>query len=152
VNIDLHIPGIPVAKGSARAYIIKGRARVTQTNNAEQRPWASAITLAARDAMQGEPPSRGPVAVRIHFWMPRPKSHYRTGKYAAELRGDAPYLHTGKPDLDKLIRCVLDALTGVCYQDDGQVCIVDSMKAYDKSPGVQIHCHDAETAKEVRGE
>ena len=85
--------------------------------------------------------------MEMYFTMPRPKSHYRTGKYADSLRGDAPENHTSLPDLDKLIRCVLDALTGVCYQDDGQVWLCKSCKMYGKNPGVHIHCHDAETAK-----
>ncbi len=142
MRIDLTIPGTPVAKGSARAFVVKGRAVVTQSNAARQRPWASAITLAARDAMRGRDMITGPCEVTAYFYMPRPKKHYRTGKRSAEMRLDAPWHHAGTPDLDKLLRCVLDALTGVVWRDDGQVCGIESTKTYDGKPGVSIVIRD----------
>jgi Holliday junction resolvase RusA-like endonuclease len=46
---------------------------------------------------------------------------------------------TTKPDLDKLARAVLDALTGVYYLDDAQVVSLDLQKAYTHgAPGVYI--------------
>ncbi len=144
MKIELHIPGTPVAKGSAKAFVVKSkqtgkhRAIVTQDNAAKQRPWASAITLAARDAMRGESPVAGPCRLEILFTMPRPKRHYRTGKYAAELRPDAERLHITKPDKDKLDRCVMDALTGVAWRDDSQVCWSESKKQYGDNPGAAI--------------
>jgi len=140
-RIAFEVPGIPVAKGSARAFVVGKRAIVSQTNAARQRPWASAITLQARDAMQaaGLALFRGPVRVGLRFWMPRPKAHYRTGRHAGELRPDAPTDHASKPDLDKLERLVLDALTGVVWVDDGQVSSFSFLyKAYGPQPGVGI--------------
>ncbi len=138
MRIELSIPGVPVPKGSAKAFVVKGRAIVTQTNATRQRPWASAITLAARDAMQGRPPCSDPCEVDLYFVMPRPKKHYRTGQHAAELRHDAPTMHKGTPDIDKLARCVLDALTGVVWHDDGQVFRIKACKCYDERPGAYI--------------
>ncbi len=42
-----------------------------------------------------------------------------------------------KPDLDKLVRATLDALTGVIYQDDGQVVNIIASKVY--GPIEQVH-------------
>ena len=147
MQIRLEIPGIPVPKGSAKAFVSKGRAIVTQTNSAKQRPWASAITLAARDAMGGNPPVAGPCDVRVFFYMPRPKKHYRTGKHSAELRPDAPDRHSCTPDIDKLLRCVLDAMTGVVWRDDGQVYSVAGCKFYTGRPGVLIQVTQAKEAQ-----
>ena len=47
-------------------------------------------------------------------------------------------LHTSVPDLDKLIRSVLDALTGVLYNDDKQVVSVHAGKEYDSRDRVDI--------------
>jgi Holliday junction resolvase RusA-like endonuclease len=44
---------------------------------------------------------------------------------------------TVPPDLDKQIRSILDALTGVAYGDDSQVTRILASKEYG-SPGVEI--------------
>jgi Holliday junction resolvase RusA-like endonuclease len=46
-------------------------------------------------------------------------------------------LPTVAPDLDKLSRAVLDALTGILYRDDSQVIELRASKTYD-TPGVWI--------------
>lgn len=43
-----------------------------------------------------------------------------------------------KPDLDKLIRAVLDALTGIAYTDDSQVVRILAQKSYGSVEGVRV--------------
>ena len=43
-----------------------------------------------------------------------------------------------KPDLDKLIRAVLDGLTGVAYVDDSQVILIQATKTYGINEGVWV--------------
>ena len=43
-----------------------------------------------------------------------------------------------RPDLDKLIRAVLDGLTGVAYEDDQQVVRLTAQKAYGETEGVYV--------------
>jgi Holliday junction resolvase RusA-like endonuclease len=40
--------------------------------------------------------------------------------------------------LDKLIRAVLDALTGIAYIDDGQVVEITASKIYSQYAGLKI--------------
>ena len=42
------------------------------------------------------------------------------------------------PDLDKLIRAVLDGLTAIAYVDDGQVVSIVAEKAYGARIGADI--------------
>ena len=130
--ISFAVNGTPVAKGSARAFVVGKRAIITAANGARQKPWASAITHEAALAMQsaGAQVAGAAVAVQVTFLMPRPKAHYRTGRHAFELRPDAPVAHTIKPDIDKLTRLVLDALTGVVWRDDSQVAAIVARKVY----------------------
>ncbi len=51
------------------------------------------------------------------------------------VKRDEPYV---RPDLDKLIRAVLDGLTGVAYEDDQQVVRLTAQKAYGETEGVHI--------------
>lgn len=136
--ITFFVPGVPVPKGSAKAYVNKhtGRAQVMQDNREKQKPWASAITLTAME--RGVKGTLSPVGVYLSFYMPRLKSHFGTGKNSHVVKPNAPYLHVSKPDLDKLVRCVLDALTGVAWHDDSQVFEVHAKKIYRDQPGVLI--------------
>ena len=45
------------------------------------------------------------------------------------LRSSAPRA-PGRPDLDKLCRAALDAMTGVVYVDDAQVAILSAAKEW----------------------
>ena len=137
--ISFFAAGIPVAKGSAKAFYNKKAARafVVQDNEARQKPFASTITHEA--IVAGVRPCDGPVFVRMRFTFPRPKKHYR-GK-AMTLRDDAPDIHVNTPDVDKLVRLVFDALTGVAWQDDKQAQIDGALKRYamdGEMPGVTV--------------
>lgn len=136
------VPGLPIAKGSAKAFVIKktGRAIVTQTNRDKQKPWASIIGLTAKGLYPA--PVSGPIRLHLQFVMPRPKSHLKTAKNAQnQVKDSAPRYHVSKPDIDKLARCLLDALTYIVYEDDSQVVELTANKTYTvagESPGVHI--------------
>ena len=127
---SLFVPGIPVAKGSKRAFASKGRAWCVETNEAKQRPWVSAIREAVGPRITGGP-TRDAVDVRMTFFFSRPRSHYNR---RGALLPSAPQVHAHKPDVDKLARCVLDALTGLVYVDDSQVKLL-SVGRYWSEPG-----------------
>jgi Holliday junction resolvase RusA-like endonuclease len=129
---------VPVPKGSAKAFVVKGRAIVTQDNREKQKPWASDISYTAAQLTGNTKPSPEGIAITMQFYMPRPKSHLRVN---GELTSRAPIHHISKPDLDKLVRCVLDALTGVVWNDDSQVVKIDAYKGYESpiiGTGVKI--------------
>lgn len=74
------------------------------------------------------------VAVEMVFVLPHPKSHFRTGKHAGELRPDIPYMCARKPDIDNYVKLVLDAMNGVFFLDDAQVVKIEAQKRYDHLP------------------
>lgn len=126
------VPGTPKPKGNYSAY----NGRVVHKGAGGYGEWVAAVRLAASRRVVREP-FDGPVSVELVFHMPRPKKHYRTGKHSGALRDDAPEQHTQTPDVDKLSRAVLDALTeaGV-WLDDGQVVMLDARKVW-APPGCQ---------------
>ena len=81
-----------------------------------------------------KPPITAPIRIMLIFYMPRPKSHFRTGKYKHLLKDEYirkyPSYHTFTPDLDNLVKLVSDALNGVFYKDDSQICSIQAIKAY----------------------
>lgn len=70
------------------------------------------------------------IDVEIDFFFLRPKSHYGTGKNRLKLKDRSPGHNIQKPDVDKLVRAVLDAMTSVAYKDDSQVVSVSTTKQY----------------------
>ena len=112
-------PGTPVPKGSIRAFVPKGWTRpvLTSTSGQPLKAWQSSVTYTAMQ--NGLKATDAAVSLDIGFVMPRPKS---MPKRVTQ--------HVKKPDIDKLARSVLDALTGVAYQDDSQVVLLTCRKQY----------------------
>lgn len=103
------------------------------------KPWREAVTAAAIAA--GAARWDGPVVVRLAFRFDRPKGHWG----AKGLRPSAPPKKTSKPDLDKLVRAVLDGLWP-CWGDDAQVVGLLASKRYctkAELPGVWVEIERA---------
>lgn len=100
--------------------------------------YKAAVRHAFEAARPGGEIWTGPVGLTAAFIFPRPKSHYRTGKHASELRPDAPFWKSSKPDGDKLLRALMDALTFLAYRDDAQVAWTLACKCYGAHPLVRV--------------
>ena len=123
--------GHPQAKGSTRAFIPRGSNRpITTDANPRTAPWEVAIATAAHEAANGGRPVDCGVVVTLSFYFQRPRGHYGTGRNAGTLKASAPAAMTTKPDVDKLARAALDALTGVVVADDRQVFALHARKLY----------------------
>ena len=123
--IEIVVRGIPAPQGSKRHV---GGGRMVESSKAVG-PWREAIR--AETQRKVSDPLTGAVAVSVTFMLPRPKGHYRTGRNAHLLRDGAPKRPAGTPDLDKLVRAVLDGLTeGCAWKDDGQVVTLIAQKLY----------------------
>lgn len=145
--ISLFVPGLPRAAGSKRAFVLRkggvltNRAIVTDANP-HSASWKSDVRGGASRAYSG-PLLDGPLKMTLEFVMPRPKSHFRTGKNSDLMRDDAPFFHTGKPDATKLTRGVEDSLTNIIWTDDARVVIQHITKTYGPKPGVTIIVEEA---------
>ena len=72
----------------------------------------------------------GPVSVAISFGIPMPKSWSKRKRAAHDATP-----HTSKPDVDNLVKGVLDAVTGIIFTDDAQVYSLTAVKWWTSSPG-----------------
>jgi len=117
--VRFEVPGDPTPQGSMRAVVGgDGKAHVI-SDNVKTGPWRTQVAWAARQAWSGAPTTAA-VSVTAVFWIARPAS-------VSEKKRPA---HTVKPDVDKLTRAILDALTGVVYRDDSQVDHIEATKKY----------------------
>lgn len=134
--IKFEVPGRPIQQGSMKAFVAGGRARITHDKGKDLMEFRSRVGYAARAA--GASSVRGPMVIDLTFVMPRPKSHYGTGKNLGRLKATAPKYVCSKPDLDKLIRSVLDGLTNIAFADDSQVVTITARKQYGEEPLTRV--------------
>jgi crossover junction endodeoxyribonuclease RusA len=127
--LEVTVEGSPVPQGSFRHV---GNGRIISAN-----PKLNAWRQTIADQVAKQTPVRlieGSCVVRLVFTLPRPKS-VPIGRRAHP---------TTKPDLDKLVRATLDAISLEKYvqllTDDSIVCDIHAAKRYadNTPPGVRI--------------
>lgn len=135
-STSFFVPGTPAPQGSKK-HVGNG---VMIESSKHLKPWRARVAWLARQHIRRS--HTGPVKLEMQFYFRRPKRHYGTGRNSDNLKLSAPAMHTQKPDIDKLERAILDALTGIAYIDDSQVVKVVKSKQWRLSqsidPGVQI--------------
>ncbi len=127
--LRLKVRGVPRPQGSMRAFVRSGKPIITASSKG-LRAWRDLVAFVANEAARDEDAEmveKGPVHVDILFSLPRPKAEPKTRRTWPDRR----------PDLDKLVRAVLDALTGISFHDDGQVVSILAAKDWGR-PGVEI--------------
>jgi Holliday junction resolvase RusA-like endonuclease len=132
--VSFVVDGISAPQGS------KTRTRWgMREDNPNTAPWRNAVATAARAAMAGGHPLLiGPLELSGRFYFPRPKSHYRTGRFANELKPNAPVFVQTKPDLDKLVRAIGDACKGIVYRDDSEIARLGAVEKLYGPPRAEI--------------
>lgn len=118
----------PVAKGRPR-FCRVGKFVKTYTPG-KTLAFESAIAWEAKKYAPKEP-ILGPIDLSLVFYMPIPKS--RMGKKGG-LELDA---HQIKPDIDNLFKGATDALNGLFWKDDSQICRVVMWKVYSSKPRIE---------------
>lgn len=141
--LEFHVDGLPAPQGSKRHV---GGGRMVESSK-KVKPWRQDVVTAARAAIDMAVTFEtftGPVRVRVVFYLPRPKSHYRSGANAHLLKASAPPYVAVKPDVDKLLRSTFDALsTAGVWRDDNQAVIVHTEKVYADRPGARLEIRAA---------
>src|SRR5690606_41336553 len=119
----------PVDPPRQRAGVFGGHVRnYTRAEHAVQ-AYKAPVMLAARQAGVNKP-MEGPLCVDIDFYLPRPKRLMRKKDPAG------PIPHTARPDRDNLEKATTDALKGLAWRDDSQICDGRVRKWYAEKDGV----------------
>ena len=108
------VPGEPVPKARARAVATKKGIRHYTPDKTKL--FEKKIKVLAQKYRRVQAPKRTPVRFHLIAVFERPK-YMMTAKY-----DDGLIEHTVRPDLDNVLKACKDALNGLAYHDDGQVC------------------------------
>ena len=124
--VTFAVQGVPVAKARPRV-LRSGQAYTPGKSVAYERQ----VQLAATLAMRGHVRLSGAVQATLRFDLPIPAS-WSVRKRAEAITGElAP---TGKPDLDNLLKSVLDGIRTIVIGDDAAIVDVRATKRYGIAP------------------
>jgi crossover junction endodeoxyribonuclease RusA len=137
-RIRFVVDGVPRSQGSMTAVYNRklGVARVRHVAAPALALWRGQCRLAAKEA--GAVVWLGPIGMRISFGIKAPI--------------DARHGYPKRPDLDKLVRGVLDALTGVCYGDDSQVTRLEAEKTFDPVTIIEVWRIERQSPKSTQAQ
>jgi len=123
-SIEFDVPGDPVGKGRPRISTRGGFARAyTPAKTAD---YEAVVRSAAMVAMSGQDPATGPLRVVLEACKGIPKSWSASRRRKALEQGE----FWAKPDIDNVLKIVLDSMNGIIYIDDGQIVIASVSKRY----------------------
>ena len=138
--VSFHVVGTPVPQGSSRAFLTRSRTgppRAIITSASKGLPlWRGLVSQAAMQVAPS-PPWSGPIALDVTIRLPQPKSRSRFRGRGKE-RHEVPLYPDRRPDIDKLVRALLDSMTGIIFEDDAQVVRIAAVKEYGSPPGVSV--------------
>jgi len=132
--VSFLVDGEPIPQGSKVAKLIPApgtkwgvRPVLYDDNDKALKPWRKAVTAAAKAAaVDLDQLVDVPIVVVVEFRMSRPKT----------VKREYP---TVKPDVDKLERAVLDAVTDAgVWNDDSRVVVLKGSMVYAKTAGAFV--------------
>ena len=130
--------GEAATQGSKRLVRAGGTGRPLMVDdNPRLKNWRGQLQAAMLQCAPSAPID-APVWVRLRVYVPRPRSHYGTGKNADKLKETAPFHPCTGKDLDKIQRAVGDAGTGIWWRDDNRICAWDVCRLYDARERVEV--------------
>lgn len=143
-KILIDVRGTPVPQGSMRAFKAAHGDHVALKYPPAVYAWRSQVCQAVIEARVAHnlPVLLGPVSVGFGFDLARPLGHFGTGRNLLTVKPSAPPEPTTAPDLDKLVRCICDAITDAgLWRDDAQITSIIARKRFTvegETPGVRI--------------
>lgn len=142
-RLSVWMPGPPPTQGSMRPIVTRsGKPRLLHDQHDRLAQWRAdlrAVLAELPDDQARLLPLHGPLMLGVAVALPRPARHRRR---SGALSATAPRYPTTRPDLDKIVRAVCDALTiAAAWEDDRQITNLYASKTYADDPlevGVDI--------------
>lgn len=127
MQIEFTVPGEPQGKARPRVtrYGVYTPKKTVEYEKAIKNAFLSA----------GGRRTESPVKLSITAYYKIPKSASKANEQ--KMLSDE-LLPCKKPDLDNIAKCVCDALNGVAYKDDAQVCSLNVKKRYSREPCIIV--------------
>lgn len=134
-EFDISFNLIPKPKGRPR-FSKKGFAYTPSSTKKAERDMAVLIS----DQLKGKMPIDTAIRLEMDVYMPRPKSHYGSGKNSDNIKDSSPKFPITKPDIDNLEKAFCDAAEGLLWTNDSRIVqkTTNLWYADDRAPGYDI--------------
>lgn len=119
--ISFTIPGR--VRGKGRPRFARGATFVRAYTDVKTKSDEAMVKHFASMAMQGRAPLTGPLGLEVVITLNTPPS------WSKRKRAEAAFV-TGKPDLDNVVKLLGDAMNGIVWGDDSQLCDVRVRRVY----------------------
>ena len=126
---------VPQVSGKGRPRFARQGTFVKTYTDAKTLTYEKSIQTYAKQAMGSTSPLIGAVAAYLHIGVPIPPSYSKTRQKACIEGLERP---TKKPDIDNIVKAVLDGMNGIVYLDDKQVVDLHLTKVYSSKEGIDI--------------
>lgn len=126
---------VPQVSGKGRPRFARQGTFVKTYTDAKTLTYEKSIQTYAKKAMGSTSPLIGAVAAYLHIGIPIPPSYSKTRQKACIEGLERP---TKKPDIDNIVKAVLDGMNGIVYLDDKQVVDLHLTKVYSSKEGIDI--------------
>ena len=131
--VEFAVPGEPVAKGRARAFIRCGK--IGHYTPDKTATYESLVRLFASRAMGNKPPMNEAIMLTVDAFFSIPRSWPLSKQEDAEVW---KIRKISRPDLSNVVKSVEDALNGVVWVDDSQIVQLHASKHYSRTPCVRV--------------
>lgn len=133
ISIMFTIYGHPIAKGRPR-FSTRGKFPVAYTPE-KTKNYESEVAMMAKAAMGASEPLEGALEAFIYVTFAVPAS-YSKKRTEACLSGQEK--HTKKPDLDNVVKSVIDGMDKIVFENDSQFTSIHATKVYGEVPKVEV--------------
>jgi Holliday junction resolvase RusA-like endonuclease len=148
MRIAFFVPGNPKALKRHRTYKGKNMKFPVETD-----PSVGDKQDFLAKCMEHRPksPFLKPLSLNCIFDFKRPKNHYNSKGF---LKPNTTVWKTSRPDIDNLVKFILDALNGIFWNDDTQVVLLSATKSYitTGAPGVYIVVTEIDEIEKIMNE
>jgi len=118
--LTFSMPGDPKTKLRPRFSRFKGKVKTYDPQNEDK----NTARWQIKSRMVGREPFKGPLSLSMVCVFNRPKSR----------ENKKEIYHTVKPDLDNVVKWLMDVGNGILWYDDKQIVRIDAVKIYGEKP------------------
>lgn len=122
--VTFAVYAVPIAQPRQRSAVVAGQVRTYTPAKHPVNIFKGQVVLDWRRTVGDMSPIDEPMWLRVLFALPRPKAKCRKKDGTSRLR------HASKPDIDNLVKSLVDALTGLAWTDDRLISEVHATKVY----------------------
>mgnify|MGYP000280360292 FL=1 len=109
----------------------------TTYEDKDMKSWRNQCQLLISNQYMGQPALEGALKARVRFYI-KPPQYISKIKRNQQALVDEIIPVGKKPDIDNYEKALYDSMSGIVFQDDGQIALHDVGKFYSLNPRIEV--------------